>query len=244
MPGTCAVDSWGNAHRNQAALLVRKKPLWVQISTNGTGPIPKQWQLFAGVMSCWEPCQEEHPQLPEEQEIQSLTCKVQCFKAEPAPKMLRSRKSFSLFSPNTLVWVSQDSAWLLWHDQRLTGRGGDLCSALCTSQLPASCLFGGGAKLNGKTLTEGLHGDAAMAFQLAGKGCLKSLSNACGHLSEKKSGRVVLRVLSGWQRRTREKGRAQNLAFYISWYEVKDEQGECEILLKISCQPHRNNLTL
>lgn len=77
-------------------------------------------------------------------------------------------------------------AWLLWHDQKLTGRAGDLCSALCTSQLPASHLFGGGAKLSGKTLTQALHGNAKMAFELAGKGCLKPLSNACGHLSERR----------------------------------------------------------
>lgn len=118
-----------------------------------------------------------------------------------------------------------------------------MCSALGTPRPPASHLFGEGAKLSGKTLTQALRGDAKMAFHLAGKGCVKPLSTACGHLSEKKSGRVAQHVLSGWQKRTREEGQAQILAFYISWYEVKDEQGECEILSKISFQPHRNNST-
>lgn len=79
-------------------------------------------------------------------------------------------------------------AWLLWHDQRLTGRAGDLCFALCASQPPASHRFGGGAQLSGKTLTQAMYGDAKMVFQLAGKGFLKPLSNAGEHLSKKKKG--------------------------------------------------------
>lgn len=116
----------------------RKKALCIQISTNEARTSPKQCQLFAGELTCWEPCWDKHPQVLQEWEdcceIQSLTCNVQCFKAEPAPKMLHIWKSFSLFSPNTFMWVSQDScvAALAWPEADWESR------RLCTSQLPAS----------------------------------------------------------------------------------------------------------
>lgn len=80
-------------------------------------------------------------------------------------------------------------------------------------------------------LTQALRGDAKMAFQQAGKGCLKPLSGVSGHLSIKKSGRVMLWVLAG---RGGQGKHVQTLAFYISWHEGKDKQGECEVLLKMS----------
>lgn len=157
--------------------------------------------------------------------------------------MLHTWKRFSLFSPDILVWVSQDShvAALAWPEAGWESRRLVLCPLHLPLASISSHLFGGGAKVSGKTLTQVLRGDAKMAFQLAGKGCLKALFQCAWASFWKKE----------WQGNTvgplwmaeENKGRGLSADPYISWDEVKDEQGECEILLKIPCQPHRNNLT-
>lgn len=131
----------------------RKKSLCIRINTNEAGPSVKQCQLCTGLGGCLVGSLTERS-IPECFR-NGKTAVI--FRAWPATsgalrqKMLYTRKPPLLFSPNTFVWVSQNScvAALAWPEAAWESRR--LCCPLYL--LPSSHLFDGGEKLVSKTHT-------------------------------------------------------------------------------------------